>query len=357
VSNKLPYFRWHPKDFDTDQNVRLMSMCEVGLYVLCLNHAWINGSLPNDVKKIAKIVGQPVAQVKKSWSAVAKCFEENAKGELINRRLEKEREWGTERHARAKEAVDLRGKKTRKNMGEEVENHDDPPAAHPYVRAHASGSGSVSESESSFSGESSERGEEESAPAEFPVVRRIWEKVIGRLKASERRSLEERVAQVPMPEDEWQERIEAYKQSQWAEKNGHPLRGFLKDPQSWEIRAEVTLELVRRDSWVRDAVAARPCVQRYFYTFPKNRRELTDSDMEAAWPVLEKLTDEQVSLAAGHAERNFPHWTHIPSPVNHLAKKPWDTLWVPDANAQPTTKTLSRADQANQEARRKLGIA
>lgn len=119
MSTKLPYFRWHPKDFDTDENVRLMTMCEVGLYVLCLNHAWVNGSLPDDLRKIAKIVGQPLAQVRKSWPAVSKCFEKTPDGVFINPRLERERTWARDKQQQSKDANKIRHSSRVVSGGEE----------------------------------------------------------------------------------------------------------------------------------------------------------------------------------------------------------------------------------------------
>lgn len=193
-------------------------------------------------------------------------------------------------------------------------------------------------------------------PAEWPPVRRLWEKRFQKLKASERKLFEQRVGEVDMPEDEWAERMDAYKASQWAENNGYPLRGFLKAPDSWELPRPPVEAIVAQESPVRAAILLRPCAQRYFFAFPKNRRELLDRDLEAAWPILEQLTDEQVNAAAAHAERNFPTWNNIPSPVNHLATKPWDSLYV--VNPNPVrTRPLTRSEEASLDARRRLGIA
>jgi len=127
MSSKLPYFRWHPKDFDTDENVRLMSMCEKGLYVICLNHAWVNGSIPNDVAKIAKIAHEPVRIVKKCWPAVAKCFIENARGELVNPRLEEERKSVEEKSESYSENAKKRWEKSCNGIARASDSDSDSP--------------------------------------------------------------------------------------------------------------------------------------------------------------------------------------------------------------------------------------
>jgi hypothetical protein len=52
---KAPAFQWYPKDCDTDENVRLMNDEEFGVYVRCLNHAWLNDGLPTDLRDLRRL--------------------------------------------------------------------------------------------------------------------------------------------------------------------------------------------------------------------------------------------------------------------------------------------------------------
>lgn len=247
MANKLPYFRWHPKDFDTDENVRLMSMCEVGLYVMCLNHSWINGSLPGDVRKIAKIVGQPLAQVKKSWQAVSKCFQENEPGSLTNSKQEKERKWAMERSIKCKEAVDLREQRKPSikalrepfSNGEDLEKDDDPYAG-------AGASGSVSESDSltqpTYQRNTITRAREDSA--EFETLLQHWNRHRGFKKPPKHIRQRGRYSwsKSGLPEDQLDLALDGFFQSSWARKEGYPFFAFVKDPQSWIADGEDAVE-------------------------------------------------------------------------------------------------------------------
>lgn len=235
MSSKLPYFRWHPKDFDTDQNVRLMSMCEVGLYVMCLNHCWVNGSLPNDLRKIAKIVGQPLAQVKKSWPAVSKCFIENSDSQLINEKQEKERKWAQERRDKSKDAVDLRDnkkataapKKEDFSGGEELEKDD-----HPY--AYDSECVSVSsETQTTNQEKTSTRARGEKL--DFETFMHRWNRHRGFKKPNKpiRERAEPKWNAVEMDEQELSAALDGYFDSDWGKSQSYPMLGFLKNPHSW----------------------------------------------------------------------------------------------------------------------------
>lgn len=226
MSSKLPYFRWHPKDFDTDEHVRLMDMCEVGLYVLCLNHSWINGSLPDDVRKIAKIVGQPLLKVKRSWSAVSQCFVKNESGNLVNPKQEKERTWAVERSLKSKDAVALRGKVPTttepSSLGEVVEKYD-----HPRVYGSEFVSGS----------ETSQENSDACAYIDFQTFLHRWKQHRGLRKppANIREHAQIKWTQscIEITETGLAAALDAYEASDWAKREGYPMIAFLKNPHSW----------------------------------------------------------------------------------------------------------------------------
>jgi uncharacterized protein YdaU (DUF1376 family) len=92
MDNKSPAFQFYPSDFLSDEKVMLMTNQEVGCYIklLCIN--WKQGSIPDDVEKLAKLCGEDGTAMAQLWQSVGMCFETNGKpGRLINKRIEKER--------------------------------------------------------------------------------------------------------------------------------------------------------------------------------------------------------------------------------------------------------------------------
>ena len=79
------------KDFDTNEAVRMLNLPEVGLFLLCLNHAWINDGLPDDDESIRLMLKISRGDFKKYWPKVSKTFEKVGE-RLKNKRQEEERE-------------------------------------------------------------------------------------------------------------------------------------------------------------------------------------------------------------------------------------------------------------------------
>lgn len=167
---KLPYFKWYPKDFEVDENVKLMNLEEIGLYALCLNHAWINGSLPADQSEIARAMKIPAKAFSRIWPRVAPCFAAGTEGRLINGRQEKERALAISKSESATKAVRSRYERS----------SDDVPRA----VAH---SGSESEHGPSVVVVSSEEEKPEVSLAKIPSIPRFgpqFERVIGAFLAA-----------------------------------------------------------------------------------------------------------------------------------------------------------------------------
>ena len=91
MAEKAPAFQFYAQDFLSDERVALMSMREVGAYILLLSHAWIEGSVPDSVVAAAKIWRVSPAEARKVWPSVRACFQELGDGRLINPRQEEER--------------------------------------------------------------------------------------------------------------------------------------------------------------------------------------------------------------------------------------------------------------------------
>ncbi len=93
-STKSPAFQFYPKDFLSDENVRVMSLQECGAYIRLIALCWIEGTLPVDTERLARLVGVPLATFRKIWPALDPCFRAHPTNSdrLIHPRLERERE-------------------------------------------------------------------------------------------------------------------------------------------------------------------------------------------------------------------------------------------------------------------------
>lgn len=90
--DKAPAFQFYPKDFLSDERVRLMSNTELGVYIKLLCLCWLEGSLPADHSSLARLVHLPVARLERLWDGpVGQCFTERQWGRLGNKRLDAER--------------------------------------------------------------------------------------------------------------------------------------------------------------------------------------------------------------------------------------------------------------------------
>jgi uncharacterized protein YdaU (DUF1376 family) len=98
------------KDFDTNENVRMLTLPEIGLYLVCLNHAWVNDGLPENPDDIARALKLPAKDFLKHWVRVSRCFYANGLGRLVNRRQEYERDEVSKKSAKALESANARWK-------------------------------------------------------------------------------------------------------------------------------------------------------------------------------------------------------------------------------------------------------
>lgn len=88
---KAPAFQFYPKDFLGDENVAAMTLEEVGCYTMLLCYCWNEGSLPNDVKRLARLLKIRPSHMARLWEAVGPCFAPDSDGRLVHPRLERER--------------------------------------------------------------------------------------------------------------------------------------------------------------------------------------------------------------------------------------------------------------------------
>jgi uncharacterized protein YdaU (DUF1376 family) len=91
--SKSPAFQFYPKDFLTDENVRVMSLQERGAYITLICLCWLEGTLPADVSRLARVCGTPLTVFRRLWPALSVCFRPAAQeGRLMHPRLERERD-------------------------------------------------------------------------------------------------------------------------------------------------------------------------------------------------------------------------------------------------------------------------
>lgn len=86
IMAKPPAFQFYANDFM--DATRFWSAIAVGLYVRCLCIQWTQGSIPSDVRTLAKGVGMDFEEFEQAWRVVSSKFEEQPDGSLKNRRLE-----------------------------------------------------------------------------------------------------------------------------------------------------------------------------------------------------------------------------------------------------------------------------
>lgn len=108
-----PAFQFYPNDFLGSTKVQQMSATEVGAYWLLICACWLDGSLPTDMKRLARIARMKPQQFERMWNSVlGECFD--VRGDrLVNPRLEKERKKQTEYRRRQSDAAALRWDKRR----------------------------------------------------------------------------------------------------------------------------------------------------------------------------------------------------------------------------------------------------
>lgn len=89
-------------EFLADRNVQAMSLDELGAYFLLIMTQWVNGSVPSDMRVLARLLrNQDPEMMERIWQALAPCYREHPTmpGELIQGRVEEERETARQRLA------------------------------------------------------------------------------------------------------------------------------------------------------------------------------------------------------------------------------------------------------------------
>ena len=111
---KSPAFQLYASDFDMD--TASWNNEEVGIYFRLLMYQWVNGNIPSDTKRLAKIVRMSHKKFQNSWQIIKFKFIENDSNNLINKRMEKARtEQQNYRNGQSKHGI--KGVEAKKKMG------------------------------------------------------------------------------------------------------------------------------------------------------------------------------------------------------------------------------------------------
>lgn len=116
---KAPAFQLYSNDFFVDTIT--WELDELGLYSRLLFVEWSNGPLPNDHKKLAKIAGISPKKFSNLFQIVSQKFIENDDGNLINVRLEQERE---KQYKYSESRKDIANKRWEKKDAQAMHMHD-----------------------------------------------------------------------------------------------------------------------------------------------------------------------------------------------------------------------------------------
>jgi len=100
---KTPAFQLYAADFYMDTNS--WSIDEIGIYTRLLFSEWVNGPLPNDITRLARIAGCSTKRFQKGWSQIKLKFSETEDNKLFNPRLEEVRQ----KHKEYQEKQRLKG--------------------------------------------------------------------------------------------------------------------------------------------------------------------------------------------------------------------------------------------------------
>src|SRR5687768_12478294 len=100
--DNLPWFPLFASNMISDRRYRLMTPCEIAMWITILMECWSNGSVPTDPAALAKYLGWSIEDVKAGLTERVLSFFKEVKGELISPQLEKY--WGEVLARRAKQS-------------------------------------------------------------------------------------------------------------------------------------------------------------------------------------------------------------------------------------------------------------
>lgn len=117
-----PAFSLYPKDLLSDANCASMSDEEFGCYMRLLLHCWLEGFIPSDPARLARLTRRTRQSFDRIWPAIAPCFSPDGDN-LVQKRLEEERE----KQSRRAEENTAKGKKGGRPPKSSVSNKTEKP--------------------------------------------------------------------------------------------------------------------------------------------------------------------------------------------------------------------------------------
>lgn len=98
---KSPSYPWYAKEALSSTTIMLMTLAEEGAYRRLLDIQWEDGSIPDDIETLARLLRTNTKEVAKIWARVGPCFVQEAgnPGRLVNARLEEVRAAQANYHA------------------------------------------------------------------------------------------------------------------------------------------------------------------------------------------------------------------------------------------------------------------
>lgn len=115
----LPYFKWYPADWDSDEWFRSLTDAEVGFYLRCLNHAWRNGGIPAESKERCRALKIHPKTDQAAFKKVSRQFhvDVNNPSRCVCDWLEEQRKQCLEKSVKAAESVRHRYERTTHQNG------------------------------------------------------------------------------------------------------------------------------------------------------------------------------------------------------------------------------------------------
>lgn len=89
--SKAPAFQFYARDFLTDERVLMMPLEAQGAYVRLLCHQWLEGSIPGDLRRLARLCQVDEGTMSAIWDEVGPCFDSEG-DRLFNARLREQRQ-------------------------------------------------------------------------------------------------------------------------------------------------------------------------------------------------------------------------------------------------------------------------
>lgn len=206
--NKSPAFQWYPRDILSSARVQELSLEEEGAYRRLLDFCWLNGSIPADPERCARLIGKGACI--RIADAVQKLFTPHPDDptKLIHDRLELEREKQETNRNKKKAAADARwGDKSNKDNNEEKQTECKSNA--PALQMECSSSATASSSSTAINNQKENSTEPLSDSPNPPVVGKPpnpaeivfdhWKQVCNHpkavLDAKRRRAIQDRLKQ------------------------------------------------------------------------------------------------------------------------------------------------------------------